>query len=134
MSARWTKLGANTEPAITFENNAATPIVVADIGKPVRPATANGKDIILCSASDPVRMILIEVPRVTNAAGNFTNLVCATQGVHQVPYTGTAPDPTGAAPFVKADGSGGVTTHTAYLGAVCIAVNTTAGTCDILLG
>jgi len=133
MSIKWNRLGVTNGPSPTFLNNNTTPITADDIGKPVKVNSANGKDLILCSADDPVFMILQSCPRNTDANGNATDLVVATAGCWEVPYTGSAPDPTSATPFVKADGSGGVTAHTAHLGAICIAVDTAASTCWIML-
>lgn len=114
--------------SLTLVNDSGTALAASDIGSPVTLKGAATRMATLCSDGDRVFFML---EAVSTDAAYVT--VGRNKVYTDVAYTGTAPDPTSATPWVAANGAGGVKASTDPTNAVVLAVNTTAGTCDILV-
>ena len=95
--------GIGEVPAIAWNNNSTVPIVLADVGKPVRVATATGRDVILAAAGEDfigfVGAVNVDASVISVIQDGCVETTCPTDA--------TAPIVTGTAGVV-ADGNGGV--------------------------
>ena len=116
-------IGISEVPGVTLANNTGTPLVAADIGKPVTINSHTGQDAILCSDGDHIIGILggieLDANFVTVLDGGYHEVNCSVDG--------DAPDPDGATPYVIANATGGVKKHTAASTAVVLSMNVTTG-------
>ena len=97
-------IGINEVPGVTLANNTDTPLVAADVGKPIVMNSANAQDAILASDGEIFPALLGGIEKDANFITALDN------GYHEVTASsgGDAPDPTAAVPCVVANGSGGV--------------------------
>ena len=115
-------IGINEVPGVTVPNNTDTPLVAADVGKPIVVNSADG-DMILASDGDIFPGVLgalaIGEDFITLQDGGYHEVDCNTDG--------DAPDPTAAVPYVVANGNGGVKKSATVTNALVMSYNATTG-------
>lgn len=114
--------------SLTLLNDSGTALTASDIGSPVVIKAANTDMATLAAANAPEFFILESVGQSAEYVTVGRN-----KCYDNVPYSGAAPDPTSATPWVKADGSGGVAASATMTCARVLSVDTAAGTCSILV-